>query len=89
MRFGAVQHNREWLYADMGILGAGGVSNGIYPTDAPVQVDYLCSDSATVHLFVEDDEQLDKALEVRANLPKLRKIIVFDMDGLRDFATRR
>ena len=36
-------------------------------------------------LFVEDDEQLDKALEVRARLPQLRKIIVFDMDGLRDF----
>ena len=58
--------NREWLYADMGILGAGGVSNGIYPTDAPAQVEYLCSDSSTVYLFVEDDEQLDKALEVRA-----------------------
>ena len=78
--------NREWLYADMGILGAGGVSNGIYPTDAPAQVEYLCSDSSTVILFVEDDEQLDKALEVRAQLPKLRKIIVFDMDGLRDFS---
>src|SRR2546421_12770294 len=76
--------NREWLYADMGILGAGGVSNVIYPTDAPVQVEYLCTDSATVYLFVEDDEQLDKALEVRASLPSLRKIIVFDMDGLRD-----
>ena len=78
--------NREWLYADMGILGAGGVSNGIYPTDAPAQVEYLCADSSTVILFVEDDEQLDKALEVRAQLPKLRKIIVFDMDGLRDFS---
>ncbi|MEA2874636.1 MAG: long-chain acyl-CoA synthetase, partial [Hyphomicrobiales bacterium] len=77
--------NREWLYADMGILGAGGVSNGIYPTDAPAQVEYLCADSATVYLFVEDDEQLDKALEVRAALPQLRKIFVFDMDGLRDF----
>jgi long-chain acyl-CoA synthetase len=77
--------NREWLYADMGILGAGGVSNGIYPTDAPPQVEYLCTDSGTVYLFVEDDEQLDKALEVRARLPKLRKIVVFDMDGLRDF----
>ena len=78
--------NREWLYADMGILGAGGVSNGIYPTDAPAQVEYLSADSSTVYLFVEDDEQLDKALEVRARLPKLRKIFVFDMDGLRDFS---
>jgi long-chain acyl-CoA synthetase len=78
--------NREWLYADMGILGAGGVSNGIYPTDAPAQVEYLCADSSTVYLFVEDDEQLDKALEVRARLPRLRKIFVFDMDGLRDFS---
>ncbi|MGB9369292.1 MAG: AMP-binding protein [Xanthobacteraceae bacterium] len=78
--------NREWLYADLGILGAGGVSNGIYPTDAPAQVEYLCADSSTVFLFVEDDEQLDKALEVRAQLPNLRKIIVFDMDGLRDFS---
>ncbi|MEN3377718.1 MAG: long-chain acyl-CoA synthetase, partial [Hyphomicrobiales bacterium] len=78
--------NREWLYADMAILGAGGVSNGIYPTDAPEQVEYLCSDSGTVVVFVEDDEQLDKVLEVRARLPKLRHIIVFDMDGLRDFS---
>jgi long-chain acyl-CoA synthetase len=81
--------NREWLYADLGILGAGGVSNGIYPTDAPAQVEYLCADSATVYLFVEDDEQLDKALEVRAQLPKLRKIVVFDMDGLREFSDRQ
>jgi long-chain acyl-CoA synthetase len=77
--------NREWLYADFGILGAGGVSNGIYPTDAPVQVEYLCTDSSTVFVFVEDDEQLDKLLEVRARLPQLRKIVVFDMDGLREF----
>jgi long-chain acyl-CoA synthetase len=77
---------REWLYADMGILGAGGVSNGIYPTDAPSQVEYLCMDSSTVFLFVEDEEQLDKTLEVRGQVPKLRKIIVFDMDGLRDFS---
>ena len=63
--------NREWLYADLGILGAGGVSNGIYPTDAPEQVEYLCADSRTVVVFVEDDEQLDKVLEVRARLPQL------------------
>jgi long-chain acyl-CoA synthetase len=77
--------NREWVYADLGILGAGGVSNGIYPTDAAAQAEYLLADSGSVAVFVEDEEQLDKVLEVRERLPKLRKIIVFDMEGLRDF----
>ena len=31
----------EWVYADMGILCAGGVSSGIYPTDSSAQVEYL------------------------------------------------
>ncbi len=74
----------EWVLADLAVLSCGGVSNGIYPTDAASQVHYLCADSRTRVLFVEDDEQLDKALEVRAQLPLLRQIVVFDMKGLRD-----
>jgi len=74
----------EWVWADLGILSAAGVSNGIYPTDAASQVQYLCEDSRTRVLFVEDDEQLDKALEVRDALPGLQKIVVIDMEGLRD-----
>ncbi len=74
--------NIEWVLADLAVLSCGGVSNGIYPTDAAAQVHYLCEDSRTTILFVEDDEQLDKALEVRAQLPQLRKIVVFDMEGL-------
>jgi long-chain acyl-CoA synthetase len=77
---------REWLYADLGVLGAGGVCSGIYPTDAAGQVEFLMADSRSVYLFVEDEEQLDKALEVRARLPCLRKIIVFEMDGLHRFS---
>ena len=72
----------QWVWADLGVLCCGGVSNGIYPTDAASQVQYLCEDSRTTILFVEDDEQLDKALEVREQLPLLRKIVVFDMEGL-------
>ena len=59
----------EWVWADLAILSCAGVSNGIYPTDAASQVHYLCEDSRTGILFVEDDEQLDKALEVRSQLP--------------------
>ncbi len=74
----------EWVLADLAVLSCGAVSNGIYPTDAASQVQYLCEDSSTRVLFAEDDEQLDKALEVREQLPLLQKIVVFDMKGLRD-----
>ena len=76
----------NWVVADLAILSAGGVANGIYPTDAASQVDYLCRDSGTSILFVEDEEQLDKALEVRDALPLLRQIVVFDMEGLHRLA---
>ncbi len=75
----------EWVLADLAILSAGGVVNGVYPTDAASQLAYLCEDSSTRVLFVEDEEQLDKALEVRSGLPLLTHIIVMDMDGLRRF----
>jgi long-chain acyl-CoA synthetase len=77
---------KEWLYADLGALAAGGVSSGIYPTDSPAQVEYLCADSDTRVLFVENEEQLDKALEARARLPRLRRIVVFDAKGLESFS---
>ena len=74
----------EWVLCDIAVLSVGGISNGIYPTDAAEQVQYLCADSGTTVLFVENDEQLDKALEVREHLPRLRRIVVEDMEGLRE-----
>jgi long-chain acyl-CoA synthetase len=76
----------EWLYTDMGVMGMGGVTNGVYTTDSARQVEYLVRDSGTRFFFVEDEEQLDKILEVRANCPTIEKIIVFDMEGLADFS---
>jgi len=76
----------QWVFADIGILCAGGVSSGIYPTDAAVQVEYLLNDSATRVVFAEDEEQLDKILSCRARCPRLRNIVVFDMEGLSGFS---
>ena len=74
--------SREWVWADLAVQTAGGICNGIYPTDAAPQVKYLCDDSASVYLFVESDEQLDKFLDVRHELPRIRKVVVFNMEGL-------
>ncbi len=81
----ASEINKQWIFADLGIICAGGVCNGVYPTDASNQVEYLINDSGTRFYFAEDDEQLDKVLEVRERTPTLLKIIIFDMEGLRRF----
>ena len=79
-------NNKEWLFCDQAVLCAAGISTGIYPTNSPAQVEYLINDCDAKVLFVEDEEQLDKILAVRERTPGLRKIIVFNMEGLRSFA---
>src|SRR6202165_2750333 len=75
----------EWVFADTGILCAGGVSSGIYLTDSAAQVEYLVNDSATCVVFAEDEEHVDKILSCHARCPTLRTIVVFDMEGLSGF----
>ena len=76
----------EWLQADLGIVAAGGITNGIYTTDSASQLAYLVNDSESAFLLLENDEQLDKYLAEREAMPSLRKVIVFDRKGLRDFS---
>ena len=79
------ENNKEWIYTDVGTICAGGVSCGIYPTDSASQVEYIVNNSQTKFLFVENEEQLDKYLTIRERVPSLAKVIVYDMEGLRDF----
>ena len=76
---------REWLWSDVGTMLAGGVVNGIYPTYQSRQVEHALADSNCRFLFVEDEEQLDKFLEVEAALPNVERVFVFDWRGLRGF----
>jgi long-chain acyl-CoA synthetase len=76
----------EWLYTDLGVMSVGGVTNGIYTTDSARQVEYIVNDSGTRFFFAENEEQLDKILEVRAQCPGIVKIFVYDMTGLHAFS---
>ncbi|MEJ2128295.1 MAG: AMP-binding protein [Woeseiaceae bacterium] len=76
---------REWLWADVGAMLAGGVVNGIYPTYQSRQVEHTLTDSNCRFLFAEDEEQLDKYLEIEDKLQGIERVIVFDWTGLRDF----
>ncbi|MCB2193614.1 MAG: AMP-binding protein, partial [Deltaproteobacteria bacterium] len=80
------ENRPEWLYADMGIMAAGGVTSGIYTTNAAEECGYILGHSQAKVYVVEDEEQLDKALEVRGECPNLSKIVVIDTEGLRHFS---
>jgi long-chain acyl-CoA synthetase len=81
----ASEINKEWMFADLGIICIGGITSGVYPTDSIKQVEYLIENSGTRFYFAENEEQLDKVLAVRDRTPTLEKIIIFDMEGLRGF----
>ena len=77
--------NKEWMFADLGAICAGASSSGVYTTDSAKQLEYIVNDSSSAFLFVENEEQLDKYLQVRDRVPTLRKVIIMDLEGLRDF----
>jgi long-chain acyl-CoA synthetase len=77
------ENRPEWLYVDMGAQCLGLIGNGIYPTASPAQVLHVLADSGTRVLFVENQEQLDKARSVRADCPALQLVVVMDLKGLR------
>lgn len=80
------EDNKEWMYCDMAAQCMGAVSSGVYTTDSASQLAYLVNDSGSKFLFVENEEQLDKFLEVADQMPSLVKVIIFDPEGLHDFA---
>ena len=79
------EDNKEWVYCDLAVQCSGGIASGVYTTDSASQLAYLVNDSDSHFLFVENDEQLDKFLTVREQMPGLKKVIVFDREGLHDY----
>ena len=80
------EDNKEWMYTDMGVQCVGGICSGVYTTDSAAQLEYLVNNSDSRFLLVENDEQLDKFLQVRENIPGLIKVIVINREGLHGFS---
>ena len=78
----------DWILADMGILCAGGATTTIYPTTTPEDCTYIISDSGTVIVFAEDDDQVAKLRSQRDSLPELTRVITFDGTSDGDWVLR-
>jgi long-chain acyl-CoA synthetase len=82
-RVGLLAENRlEWLLADMGILSAGAVTVSPHAPLSSAQIHFQLADSGARLLFVSSREQAAKVQRIRAELPGLQGIVVFDRDAL-------
>jgi long-chain acyl-CoA synthetase len=70
------QSRAEWVRADFAILSAGGVTIPVYPTYPPETLAYIVRDSETRTLFVEDEQQLAKAVAAAGEMPSLETVVL-------------
>jgi long-chain acyl-CoA synthetase len=78
----------EWHIIDVASMALGGATAAIYATNSPEQVAYIVEHSDSKFAFVDSNEQLEKILKMRSELPRLQKVIVFEGyrgDADRDF----
>ena len=80
----------EWVILDLATVAVRGITVGFYPTNPAAEVKYLLTDcGATVHL-AEDQEQVDRVIEIDpAMVPNLSRIIYCEPRGVRTYSDDR
>ena len=68
----------EWLVADMAILSIGAVNVPLHSPLSAQQIQYQLDDAGVCFLFISDVAQLAKFEQIRAAVPKVREIVMFD-----------
>jgi long-chain acyl-CoA synthetase len=72
----------QWYYAELAAQANHGVSVGVCPDSVPSEIKYIAQNSETKFAIVEDQEQVDKLLEIKDELPLLKKVIYWSYKGL-------
>lgn len=89
-RVGILSENRpEWLYCDLGALSLRAITVGFYSTNPPAEVEYQLRDAEVRVLVAEDQEQVDKVLEVWDRCPALEYVIYLEHRGLTPYKEPR
>jgi long-chain acyl-CoA synthetase len=72
----------QWYDAELAAQANHGASVGLYSDLTPLEIKYIVENSEARFAVVEDQEQVDKFLQIKHELPLLRKIIYWNYKGL-------
>jgi len=72
----------QWYYAELAAQANHGVSVGLYSDLTPREIRYIAENSEARFAVVEDQEQTDKFIKIKHELPLLKKIVYWNYKGL-------
>jgi len=75
----------EWFWGEFAAQAAGCIATGIFVDSIPAEVKYIAEYSGAKFAIVNDQEQADKFLEIKDELPLLTKVIYWDPKGLKNY----
>jgi long-chain acyl-CoA synthetase len=75
----------HWFWAQLAAQSAGGVVTGVFSSSGAKEVKYFLEHSDAKIVVAQDQEQVDKILEIKDELPLLMKVIYWDAKGLRSY----
>ncbi len=70
----------KWVLTDLAAMAMGCATVGIYHSNLPTEMAYIINHSDARIVFAEDNTQLDKLLEIRAEIPGIERVILFEGD---------
>ena len=71
----------EWVLGDFAVVCASAATTTVYPTTLASDVAYIVANSGSRVVIAEDQTQVDKLLEHRAELPDVSKVVIIDGKG--------
>ncbi len=75
----------EWVWGEVAAQAVGAVPLGLYQDSTLKEVSYIIDHSDASFVLAEDQEQVDKILDMKEQLPKVRYIIYSDPRGMRGY----
>ncbi|TAL15841.1 long-chain fatty acid--CoA ligase [bacterium] len=79
----------EWLFAELAAQSAGAIGIGIYQDAILKEVSYIINHAGSRFIVAEDQEQVDKVLDMIDDLPTVAKVIYTDSRGMRKYEDDR
>jgi len=75
----------EWVFGELAAQSLGGVPVGVYQDSILAEVKFIINHSDARFVIAEDQEQVDKILDMQDDLPRVERVIYTDPKGLWDY----